>query len=128
MKVSIDWIRNKFNSFSEIIRGIVDIPIIAETKLDSSFPKDLFLIPGYKRPERLDVSDSGGGLLVCTKEGIIHNKFRGLDLGQQIQNLLIAIDIRKQKWLLLQAYRPPTQNWTFFMDNIAKMVDKYSAN
>ena len=28
-------------------------------------------------PGRLDVSDSSGGLLVYTKEGIIHNKLGG---------------------------------------------------
>ena len=36
----------------------MDISIIADTKLDSPFPQDQFIIPGYKRPERLDVSDS----------------------------------------------------------------------
>ena len=35
------------------------------------------------------------------KEGIIHNKLGGLDLGQQVQILPIEINIRKQKWLLL---------------------------
>ena len=67
-------------------------------------------------------------LLVYIKEGIIHNKLRGFDLGQQMQILPIEINIRKQKWLMLPVYRPPTQNRTFFMDNIAKMVDEYSAD
>ena len=58
--INIISIRNKFDSFSQIIRGIVEILIIAETKLDSSFPTDQFIIPGYKRPERQDVSDSSG--------------------------------------------------------------------
>ena len=106
----------------------MDILIIAETKFDSSFLKDQFIIPGYIMLERLDASDSSGGLLVYIKEGIIHNKLGGLSLGQQIQLLPIEINIRKQKWLLLPAYRPPTQNWTFFMDNIAKVLNKYSAN
>ena len=60
----------------------MDIIINGETKLDSSFPNDQFLISGNKRPERLDVSESSGGLLVYIKEGIIHNKLGGLDLGQ----------------------------------------------
>ena len=83
--ININSFRNKFDSFYEMIREIVDILIIAETKLNSSFPKDQFLIPGYKRPERLDVSESSGGLLVYIKEGIIHNKLGAVDLGQQIQ-------------------------------------------
>ena len=62
------------------------------------------------------------------KEGIIHNKLGTLDLGQQVQILPIEINIRKQKWLLLPIYRPPTQNRIFFMNNIARMVDNYFAN
>ena len=40
--ININSIRNKFDSFSQIIRGIVDILIIAETKLDSSLLTDQF--------------------------------------------------------------------------------------
>ena len=105
----------------------MDILIVAETKLDS-FPKDQFLIPGYKRPERLDLSDTSGGLLAYITEGIIPNTLRGLDPGQQKQILPNEINIRKQKWLLLPVYRPRTQNRTFSMDNIAKVLDKYSAD
>ena len=42
------------------------------------------------------------------REGTIHNKIGGLDLGQQIQILPIEINIRKHKSLLLPVYRPPT--------------------
>ena len=106
----------------------MDFLIIAETKLNYSFPMDQFLTPGYTRSERLDVSDSNDALLAYKKAGIIHNKLRRLDLHQEMQILPIEMNIRKQKWLLLAVYRPPTQNRTFFMDNIAKMVDKYSAD
>ena len=105
----------------------MDILIVAETKLDS-FPKDQFLVPGYKRPEWLDLSDISGGLFAYITEGITPNKLRGLDPGQQKQILPNEINIRKQKWLLLPVHRPRTQNRTFSMDNIAKMVDKYSAD
>ena len=38
--------------------------VIAETKLDDSFPTSQFVIPGFKKPYRLDVSVKAGGLLV----------------------------------------------------------------
>ena len=48
----------------------IDIVCIAETKLDSSFPKTNFLIPGYSTPFRLDVSSNSGGLLVFIKDNL----------------------------------------------------------
>ena len=45
----------------------LDILLIGETKLDSSFPDAQFFIEGYNKPLRLDVPERSGGLLVFTK-------------------------------------------------------------
>ena len=45
----------------------VDILLIGETKLDSSFPDTQFFIEGYNKLLRLDVSGRNVGLLVFTK-------------------------------------------------------------
>ena len=45
----------------------VDILLIGETKLDSSFPDAQYFIADYNKPLRLDVSGRSGGLLVFTK-------------------------------------------------------------
>ena len=62
--ININSIRNKFSGFSEMIGENVDILVIAETKIDSSFPTSQFLIDGFKSPYRLDVSGNSGGILV----------------------------------------------------------------
>ena len=48
--------RNKFDSLQEIVMGKVDILIVAETKIDASFPTAQFSAEGYHKPYRLDVS------------------------------------------------------------------------
>ena len=41
--------------------GKVDILIVAETKIDASFPTAQFSAEGYHKPYRLDVSEKSGG-------------------------------------------------------------------
>ena len=79
----------------------LDILIIAETKLDDTFPKGQFLIEGFKQPYRLDVTANSGGLLVYLKEGIISKELNKENISKEIQVIPIELNIRKQKWLLL---------------------------
>ncbi len=53
-----------------MIKDRLDILIIAETKLDASFPDSQFRINAFKTPFRLDVTSNSGGLLVYVREDI----------------------------------------------------------
>ena len=48
----------------------VHILCIVETKLDPWFPNSQFLIPGFHKPLRIDVSSRRGGLLVYIKPSL----------------------------------------------------------
>ena len=48
----------------------IDILLIYETKVDSSFPLVKFHIEGYENPYRLDRNANGSGILLYTKEDI----------------------------------------------------------
>ena len=52
----------------EIIKDKIDIFLISETKLDSSFPSGQFIIKGYRTLFRLDRNQNGGGLLLYVRE------------------------------------------------------------
>ena len=56
LNLNIISVRNKFDDFSELIANYVDIIILAETKLDSTFPKNQFSLLGFKAPIRVDCS------------------------------------------------------------------------
>ena len=62
--LNINSVRNKFDSLQEIVMGKVDTLIVAETKIDASFPTAQFSAEGYHKPYRLDVSEKTGGILV----------------------------------------------------------------
>ena len=49
----------------------VDILMLSETKLDSTFPSIQFLINGFSVPHRLDRNSKGGGILLYVRDKII---------------------------------------------------------
>ena len=126
--ININSIRNKFDGFSEIMSNKVNILIVAETKLGSSFRSGQFTINGFGKPIRLDVSSNSGGLLVYIRNGIISKQLKDLGIPNDIEIVPIEINIRKEKWLLLPVYRNPSQNKTYFVDNISRITGRYSAS
>ena len=65
--LNINSIRNNFENLKEVVSNRVDILVIAETKINKSFPTAQFIIEGFHKPLRLDISDKSGGLLVYVR-------------------------------------------------------------
>ena len=68
--LNINFIQDKSENLCELDAGNVDVLCIAETKLDPSFPNSQFLIPGFHKPVRMDVSSWRGGILVYIKSSL----------------------------------------------------------
>ena len=68
--------RNKFENLKEVVSNYVDILVIAETKTDKSFPTAQFIIEGFHKPLRLDVSDKSGSLLVYVRSHLLSRQFK----------------------------------------------------
>ena len=62
--LNINSISNKFDQLKCMIEENLDILIITETKLDSTFPTTQFLINGFCKPQRLDRNRNGGEVLI----------------------------------------------------------------
>ena len=60
--LNINSIHNKFEMLSMSVVQYVDILVLSETKLDSTFPSIQFLINGFSVPHRLDRNSKGGGI------------------------------------------------------------------
>ena len=69
--LNINSIRNKFEMLSLSVAQYVDILMLSETKLDSTFPSTQFLIYGFSVPHRLDRNSKGGGILLYVRDKII---------------------------------------------------------
>ena len=68
--LNVNSLRNKFDSLIEQISGNVGILSISEIKLDSSFPKYLFLINDDSEPFIIDRNSHGGGIMLYVREDI----------------------------------------------------------
>ena len=119
-------VRNKFEDLIEVINENVDIFTIAETKLDGSFPTAQFEIKGYYSPFRLDITNKSRGLLVYIKSSIPSRKLSCDDICNSIQAIPFEINLRKEKWLVISIYRPPSQDSVFFLNSLTKIIDVFA--
>lgn len=79
-QLNINSLRNKFDSLSSMIKDNIDILLISETKIDTSFPTAQFLIEGFTIYRR-DRDANGGGLLLYVREDIPSTLLTLLALG-----------------------------------------------
>ena len=104
----------------------VDIALIGETKLDSSFPDAQFFIEGYNKSLRLDVSGRSGGLLVFTKSHLLTRQLIKLKIIMDIQTINFELNLQKEKWLVVSVYKPPAQDAAYFLNWLSQVIDFYS--
>ena len=95
----------------------VDILTIAETKLDSSFPTAQFTVDGCSEPYRKDRNANGSGLLVHVKEDIPSREINSHpQTSKSFDVIVVELNFRKSKWLLINTYKPPSINSILFCD------------
>ena len=68
--LNINSISNKSDQLKLFVQGKVDILIVTETKLDSTFPTSQFMIDKYSEPYRFDRNRNGGRVLIYIRKDI----------------------------------------------------------
>ena len=81
----------------EIVSNNIDILLICETKLDSSFPRAQFHIHGFGEPYRFDRNGKGGGILLYIRDDIPPKL---TESKMAVEGLFVENNLRKKKWLL----------------------------
>ena len=117
--------RNKFADLTTIINGNVDIVPIAETKIDASFPSIQFTLGGYTL-YTLNINNKSGGVLVYVKFSIPSRCLCYEELLISMQAIPFEINLRKEKWLVISIYRPPSQNSEYFLNSHTKMIGYFA--
>ena len=98
--LNISSIAGKFDQLKLMIQYKVDIPVLTETKIDSSFLNQQFNIEGFCLLYRLDRNKHGGGVLVYIREDIPSKISKKTFLPDDIGGIFIELNLRKYKWLL----------------------------
>ena len=68
--ININSLRNKFEFLTEMVQDKVDLLMISQTKLDSSFPNAEFYMKSYSKLYSLDRNSKGGGIILYAMEDI----------------------------------------------------------
>ena len=128
--LNINSLSRKFEQLKSVIGKNFDIFTIQETKIDSSFPAQQFVIEGYSEPYRLDRNREGGGVLVYVREDIPSKLLTKFNFTEYVEGLFIEVNLRKTKLLLFCGYRSDHQTHglskTNFLQQLRFGLDKYS--
>ena len=120
-QLNINSLRNKFDSLVQMLHNNLDILLISETKIDSSFPTAQFQIEGYTTYS-LDRNTNGGGMLLHIREDMQSTL---LNSDMSIESFSIEINVRKKKWLLVYTYNPNKNLISNHLKEISKNLDNY---
>ena len=104
--LNINSIRYKFEMVSMSVVQYVDILMLSETKLDSTFPSIQFLINGFSVPHRLDRNSKGGGILFYVRDKIIVLPLNRYSLPLHIEISFSELNLKNRKWLVCCSYNP----------------------
>ena len=104
-----------------MMQGNIDILLISETKIDSTFLTTKFNIEGYLKPIRLDRTEHGGGVSCYSSVKIYHAKRLNRN---NMEGMFIEINLRKGKWLLFASYNPQKANPSKFFEDVEKNLDR----
>ena len=126
--LNINSLRNKFDCLQLFVKGNIDILVITESKLDSSFPPHEFVIEGYNMPYRLDKNSTSGGVIIYVREDIPSRELKYFTEINDIEGIFIEINLRKTKWLLFGGYNYNKSNIENFLGKLGPMLDHYMFN
>ena len=110
-------------------RCLLDVLVIEETKINSDFKTDIFLVNNYQKPMRRDRNEYGGGIMLYARKGVVCNRVPALET-PSLELLCSELIVNKKKWIVYCIYRPPDCGNidSFFSDlstTLNSALDKY---
>ena len=94
--LNINSLSNTFDQLKLIIKNKVDILVIIETKLGSSFPDPQFIIDGFRQPYRLDRNKHGWEVMIFISEDIPSKLISKHTLSDDVEGMFIEINLKKR--------------------------------
>ena len=98
---------------------IKDMLLISETKLNNTFPDNLFLMNGFHPLYQEDHTDKGGGLLLSVCKHIPSRKLI-VNFSPITEAMFIEINLNNKRWLIFCSYNPHK----FMIQNHLNIISK----
>ena len=120
--ININSVRNKFDMPSIMVKDNIDILMVLETKLNSSFPQTQFRTEEYAPPFRYDTNSYGGGILLFIREDI-PTKIISVTPLKDFEGNFVELNFRKKKVLLCCSYNPYKNLISNHLNILGKILD-----
>ena len=121
--LNINSIRKKLECLTYVIDKNIDIFLISETNLNDPFPERQFVIDGCHPPYRNDRTDKAGGLLLYVREHIPSRPVN-VTFCPKIEAIVIEVNLKKKKWLLIGTYNPHKSMIKSHLDRISMQFEE----
>ena len=106
-----------------LTKNIIDFLAIAETKLDDSFPSDLYRVKGFEL-YRQDFTSKSGGLLVHVRDDIPQRRLPLAEVNSDgFESICIEITIGNKKTIITSIYKHPYVKNDVFKCCFSKLID-----
>ena len=125
--ININSLRNKFEHLPEMVRYKVNLLMISETKLDSSFPNAQLYMKSYSKPYRLDRTSKEEVIILYVREDIPSKLINSSCIDHDKEYYLVELNLRKQKWLIICSYNPHKTMIKGYLEYISKEIDSHSS-
>ena len=118
--ININGLYKNFDSLVSMIKGVIDILIITETKIDQSLPTQQFLIEGYASPLRVDRNIEGGGVLIYVREDLGVKRLHNTNDAEEnnLEGIFFEVNLKKNRWLMFGGYDNRKANIDSFLTQV----------
>ena len=118
--LNINYLRNKFDQLTEMVKGFVDIFLISESKLDDSFPEVNSLLMATMHPSGLiGMGMEGDFCYIYIPAKVLHSDFPA------DESFCAEIILYKKRWLINCSYNPHKNNICRRLEVVIKTLDSY---
>ena len=125
--LSINSIRNKFESLVRFVGNNLDVLMVSETKVDDTFPELQFLIEGFSKPFRLDHTAKGGRILLYIKEDIPCRHIKQITLNNLFEGFFVELNWEAKNGYS-DAHVIPIKKIASHLSNVSAAFDKLCAD
>ena len=109
-----------------MLKRTIDILLVSETKIDTSFPQSQFCIDGYSKPFRLDRNSHGRGIIIFIRDDIPCKRLYAPKM--DIEAIFFEIKLKKNKWLCCGGYNNHNKNIARYLRSLEESLESFIKN
>ena len=122
--VNVNSVRYTHENIHDLLlKDLVDIMLISETKIDESFPDAQFMCEGF-RLHRNDRNESGGGFMCYVRADIPHRRCEDYESNDGVvESLVVELNLKGKKWFIVGIYNPHKRHKAHLISYLGQVLE-----